>query len=442
MERGVRCEYPKTYRRVRGAMAVSVVAIGSIFSGAIVSRQADAAPATAKKSHALEYVGFDDSNAWLPVKVKPGDVMQPSKEADEIMSEDAAAGAKYIRLFLPFYAGKNDIGNIEDAGSDINRTCNSVIAAYKHGMKTIFTFVGRKKDGSLGYFPQYGLAQDLARKVFNQYENEVYGENGCLTKRLLSDGELPATDITLSPWNEPNNDRFITDPKNPKTIDQYVNFITDVEDQSSRNEDKLTGSLQQAAREAGLPEEEVQTIKAKITVFIGELASRGALGFIKGLCSNEEFKYRKPPVVAVHVYPASNNEPSSKTHVGDFIGPGDFNRIGNTFQQYCGWQPVLVGTESGRETDTTGNSNYNGVQPKRLNPIKDEKVQGQLYFTDYNTAACTTNVDGFMIFHKRDNADRQGWQSGISDPNGKPKKSWQQTHDAMIAATQDGGFDC
>lgn len=423
-------ENPKVYLRRRAALALSLLAIGTgLFGG--VANYANAKSRGTKQSHALEFVGFNDNNAMLPDPVEPGQVMDSTPEADQIMAEDAAAGAKDIRIIEYFYAGRNDMGRADNPRSDLNRTCNSVIAADKYGMETIISFEGSR------YFPQYGLSQKWATLVESKAIWGVYGPNGCDTQWRLAHKLPPAEEAILSPWNAPDNNDFSIKADSQKLADEWVNLVSLIERSAQQNSNLITQANADAAAKAG-----VSGGQFNERVLVGELDPRGALSFIKRACSNVLFKDNQPEAFALHPYPSASDEDPSVVHNGDYVGEGDYSQVESAFQQYCGWQQTnLIYTEVGRQTNTDGDPQYYDSKPKKLTTISEQQ-QGQLYFRDYNTAACQDNVDGLLLFHDRDDGSRKLIQSGIRKPNGDEKGSFPLTSAAMIDASKDAGFDC
>jgi hypothetical protein len=137
-------------------------------------------------------------------------------------------------------------------------------------------------------------------------------------------------------------------------------------------------------------------------------------------------------IFALHPYLERSEIPPTRRHPrGTSIGIADYERLrtllGEAFDgtAQSGSKLPIAYTEFGVQSTIPDSAQgpYTNLQSPLGRDAVDEATQAEYYRQALELAVCQTTVVGLVIFHTRDEADLNRWQSGPYYADGKPKTS-------------------
>jgi hypothetical protein len=169
--------------------------------------------------------------------------------------------------------------------------------------------------------------------------------------------------------------------------------------------------------------------------------------FIRDMGRSYRASGRAKPIMdllAIHPYLERSSLPPTRRHPGTSIGIADYEKLvdllGQAFDgtEQLGSKLPIAYTEFGVQSKIPKSAQgpYTNLQsPLGLDAV-DEATQAKYYREAIELAACQPTVAGFLIFHLRDEADLNRWQSGPFYADGRPKTSLPAIREVAVKARE------
>lgn len=405
-------------RRRSGLLAKAVVFAGGLAVAATAAtakpNKADATPlglSSPQISHQLEYVGVTSNRIWVP------DLNQARKAAQDI----AAANANTVRIFQPYNQSQAEFS------FDLPRLCNAAEAARENNLTLEISFLGVQRVMQNGkklikhnYVPSNagGVARYL--HVVKTILMDIAGPNAAKSgPGGTACVEQPLDKVIIEDFDEVNSDGFNS---NIDPAKKYAYLESRAIPELTKISDLINRSFEGTDHSFTL-------IHA-----IGALAAgnHDPVGFLRDFDREiKKYDIEDPNfLLTVHPYPANTSTTPAQVEANLYpLLRAELDSVWGKDKVPIFYDEIGVSAISPKNRSLYG--------PRSLQAaLVDEGAQAQYYKSAIMEASGEDGVVGLLTFQSQD-VPNDGWPSGIYDPSGKRKDSWNTVAKTFYDARQD-----
>jgi len=373
---------------------------------------------TARTAHPLDYIGVTSNRIWdLDLDV-----------ARQAAKDIAAANANTVRIFQPYNLSQAEFS------FDLPRLCHAAEAARENNLTLEISFLGVQKvmeknkrvlkhnyvPGNAGGVSRYlHVAKTILLDIAGPNANRP-GPNGappCVQE--------PLTKVIIEDFDEVNSEDFNSNT-NPAKSYAYL------ESRAIPAYAKIAADINAAFEGAGTgpkPDEPHFTLVHAVGALAA--ANHDPVGFLRDFDKAlKGFGVQNPGfLLAVHPYPKDSKTNPSQVEANLYpLIKAELDSAWGANKVSIFYDEIGVPAISPKKRGLYG--------PRSLQAAAvDEGAQAQYYRDAINEASLEDGVVGELTFQSQDEQN-DGWPSGIYDPKGGRKSSWNTVADTFYRALQ------